>query len=412
MPPDARGGARGLGAPAASRRRRSSGCSSARCRSSASSRTRSSSRPSALLLGLALVTAVRRPVAPGARRAARVAERLARRLRRAPARAPSRRAVRAGDAVAARRGRRRSAPLVRRRLCLAAMADELQAGLPDRRQRPAEGRPRGRAAARPLRRRTRSSSTTRRRRRGDDAVAACNAHGPLRRAASRLVVVEGVEAWKAADAKAVAAYLKSPAPGTTLALVAGELKKDAPLAKAVARHGELLLWDVAERGPCRAGSPSSSSCSGVDAEPEACRAARRARRRRPLRARERGRQARHLGGRRARSRAADVEALVAPRAESPPWNLTDAWGARDVGGVLRATEHMLDRTGDPRLEDDPAARRQPDEARPERPRGAPASTTKGCRTRTPPRGSASSRIRRRSSTRRSATSAPTSSTTR
>ena len=43
----------------------------------------------------------------------------------------------------------------------------------------------------------------------------------------------------------------------------------------------------------------------------------------------------------------DVEALVAPRASSPPWDLTDAWGARDVGGVLRATEKMLDRTGDP-----------------------------------------------------------------
>ncbi len=36
-----------------------------------------------------------------------------------------------------------------------------------------------------------------------------------------------------------------------------------------------------------------------------------------------------------------------PRAESPPWDLTDAWGARDVGGVLRAAERMLDRTGDP-----------------------------------------------------------------
>jgi len=45
--------------------------------------------------------------------------------------------------------------------------------------------------------------------------------------------------------------------------------------------------------------------------------------------------------------AADVEALVAPRAESPPWNLTDAWGARDVGVVLREAEKMLDRTGDP-----------------------------------------------------------------
>ena len=54
-----------------------------------------------------------------------------------------------------------------------------------------------------------------------------------------------------------------------------------------------------------------------------------------------------MGGRGETSRPADVEALVAPRAGSPPWNLTDAWGARDVGGVLRAAERMLDRTGDP-----------------------------------------------------------------
>ena len=50
-------------------------------------------------------------------------------------------------------------------------------------------------------------------------------------------MVEGVEAWKAPDAKAVADYLKAPAPGTTLALVGGELKKDSPLAKAVAAKG-------------------------------------------------------------------------------------------------------------------------------------------------------------------------------
>ena len=39
-------------------------------------------------------------------------------------------------------------------------------------------------------------------------------------AGTRLVVVEGIDAWKAPDAKAIADYLKSPAPGTTLALVA------------------------------------------------------------------------------------------------------------------------------------------------------------------------------------------------
>jgi DNA polymerase III delta subunit len=68
---------------------------------------------------------------------------------------------------------------------------------------------------------------------GDAAVAACNAMG-LFGSGSRLVVLDGVEAWKPPDAKAIADYLKLPMPGTTLALVGGELKKDAPIAKAVA----------------------------------------------------------------------------------------------------------------------------------------------------------------------------------
>src|SRR5262249_21182970 len=62
---------------------------------------------------------------------------------------------------------------------------------------------------------------------GDDAAAACNTMG-LFGAGTRLVIVEGVESWKAADVKAVAAYLKSPAPGTTLALVAGGREEEEP----------------------------------------------------------------------------------------------------------------------------------------------------------------------------------------
>ena len=91
-------------------------------------------------------------------------------------------------------------------------------------------------------------------------VAAANALG-LFAGDGRLIVVDGVEAWKADDAKAIAAYLKAPAPATTLALVAAELKKDAPLAKAVAPTGEVLIWEVAKKGCADAGSPSSSSCT-------------------------------------------------------------------------------------------------------------------------------------------------------
>jgi DNA polymerase III subunit delta len=179
---------------------------------------------------------------------------------------------------------------------------------------------------------------------GDDAVAACNAMG-LFGAGTRLVVVEGVESWKAPDAKAIAAYLKSPAPGTTLALVAGDLRKDSPLAKAVAGAGEVLLWDVAQKAVPR-WIADQFKLHGATAEPEACR----------LLADLVGDDLYELAGEveklatwsdGAPINESDVEQLVAPRAGSPPWNLTDAWGARDVGGVLRAAERMLDRTGDP-----------------------------------------------------------------
>jgi DNA polymerase-3 subunit delta len=45
--------------------------------------------------------------------------------------------------------------------------------------------------------------------------------------------------------------------------------------------------------------------------------------------------------------SAEVEALVAARAGASNFALTDAWGARDVTGVLQAAERTLERTADP-----------------------------------------------------------------
>jgi DNA polymerase-3 subunit delta len=179
---------------------------------------------------------------------------------------------------------------------------------------------------------------------GDAAVAACNAMG-LFGGGLRLVIVENADAWKAADAKAIAGYLKSPAPGTTLALIGDEIKKDAPLAKAVAGVGDVLIWDVAARAVPR-WIADQFKLHGATADPEACR----------LLAELVGDDLYELAGEVEKlatwadgERITDtqVATLVAPRAESPPWDLTDAWGARDVAGVLRAAERMLDRTGDP-----------------------------------------------------------------
>jgi DNA polymerase-3 subunit delta len=180
---------------------------------------------------------------------------------------------------------------------------------------------------------------------GEGAVAACNALG-LFASDGRLIVVGGVEEWKAPDAKEIAAYLKAPAPATTLALVGGELKKDSPLAKAVSGgSGELLLWDIPQRG-LQKWLSEQFGLHGIKAEPEACRAL--------LElvgddvydlASEIDKLATWAGGEPVT--AADVERLVAARAETTNFALTDAWGARDLPGVLQASEGMLERSGDP-----------------------------------------------------------------
>jgi DNA polymerase-3 subunit delta len=180
---------------------------------------------------------------------------------------------------------------------------------------------------------------------GDDVVSACNALA-LFGGEGRLIVVEGVEAWKAPDVKAIATYLKAPAPGTTLALVANELKRDAPLAKTIASVGDVLLWDVSQRTlPSWVGE--QFKIRGGSAEPEACRALIE------LVGNDLYELATEVDKLTAWAGAeglaqADVETLVAPRAGASNFALTDAWGARDVSAVLRASEAVLERTGDPR----------------------------------------------------------------
>ena len=181
---------------------------------------------------------------------------------------------------------------------------------------------------------------------GSDAVAACNALG-LFASEGRLIVVEGVDEWKAPDAKEIADYLKAPAPATTLALVGGEMKKDAPLAKAVTSgKGELLLWDVPQKALQRWIS-EQFGIHETKAEPEACRALLELV----------GDDVYDLSSEIDKIStwaagdpvtAGDVERLVAARAETTNFALTDAWGARDVDAVLTASEGILERSGEPR----------------------------------------------------------------
>jgi DNA polymerase-3 subunit delta len=182
---------------------------------------------------------------------------------------------------------------------------------------------------------------------GEDVVAACNSLG-LFATERRLVVVEDVERWKAADVKAVAAYLDDPTPTTVLALVAGELKRDAPLAKAVAAAGEILAYDLPQRGK-KADLPawveSQFSARRTKVGRSAC----------SLLVELVGENLDELGGEVDKLMAwadgaeigeREIAELVVPRAELPPFALTDAWGRRDVAGVLEAVELLLERSGD------------------------------------------------------------------
>src|SRR5262245_26698498 len=176
---------------------------------------------------------------------------------------------------------------------------------------------------------------------GEDAVAACNALG-LFASDGRLVLVDGAERWKAPDAKAVAEYLAAPAPGTVLALVGEEIRKDSPLAKACARAGEVLVYEVSKRELPKWVAEQFAR-HGVKVSPEACRALVELAGDNPYElAGEIDKLALWAGA--DQIGEDEIELLVAARADAPPWTLTDAWGRREVAGVLAACETLLERS--------------------------------------------------------------------
>jgi len=179
---------------------------------------------------------------------------------------------------------------------------------------------------------------------GEDAVAACNSLGLLG-GGGRLVIVEEGDRWKAADAKAIAAYLASPAPDTVLALVAAELKKDSALAKACAKAGDLLVYDVPKRRMADWVAKQFGD-RGVAVEPEAARLLIDIIGEDPEElVSEVDKIATWSGGEPVGTR--EIELLAAGCAEVPGYELTDAWGRRDLPGALASCQTLLERSGDP-----------------------------------------------------------------
>ena len=179
---------------------------------------------------------------------------------------------------------------------------------------------------------------------GDAVVGLCNS-GSLFGDAQLVVVadLDGVKAdrgrrggWKAADVDAVAAYLASPAPATVLALVAEELKASSALWKACAEAGTVLAYDV-EKKKLNEWVASQFRDRGARAEPDAVAALI------------------HLVGDdlHALKTEADkiatwageepfgereVTALVASNIDVPGYEITEAWGTRNVARALELSE--------------------------------------------------------------------------
>lgn len=172
-----------------------------------------------------------------------------------------------------------------------------------------------------------------------DAVAACNSFALF--GGARLVIVTDVERWKAEDARAVTAYGNDPAPGAVLALVAGELRKDAVLAKVVGKAGAVLRYDVVKR-ELPQWVAEQFKLVNAKAAPAACRAlVELVGENLEELATEIEKLAAWAAGETVTQ--PDVELLAAGRAETSVFALTDAWGRRDVAAVLRACEQLLER---------------------------------------------------------------------
>ena len=179
---------------------------------------------------------------------------------------------------------------------------------------------------------------------GEDAAALCNAGSLFGDA--RLVLVSEAERWKAADVKALQTYLAGPAPATTLAVVAGELRKDAPLAKACGKAGDVLVYDVPKRNLAQWVAERFRQL-GANADAEACALLVQLVGDDPQAlATEVEKLATWAAGEPIGER--EVEQLAVAFAETPSFALTDAWGRRDPAAALEASEVILEREAKPR----------------------------------------------------------------
>lgn len=192
---------------------------------------------------------------------------------------------------------------------------------------------------------------------GGDVVIACNSGTLL--AGDRLVVVAEVDGrpnewgkltggWKQADIDVVIEYLAAPAPGTVLCLVGHQLKESSPLGKAVKKRGDVLAWEVDERKLAK-WVAESFAARGVKVDADACQAlVDIVGDDKLVLSREVDKLATWAAGEPLGRE--EVQRLAAPLGEGHAWDLTDAWGERDLAKALSVIEGEYRRSAHPTQE--------------------------------------------------------------
>ncbi|MGI8606146.1 MAG: DNA polymerase III subunit delta [Gaiellaceae bacterium] len=176
---------------------------------------------------------------------------------------------------------------------------------------------------------------------GADAVEACNAMGLFGSEADRLVVVEGVERWKADDAQAIAAYLLDPTPGSILALATDEPPRTPALADALKKGGKVLTFDIPKPRDLPGWVRAQLEGLNLRLDGEAVRALIEIVGDDPTALTTELEKIAAWAGTEPVSRR-DVEQLAVSAQEPPGWALGDAWGTRNVQTTLEACEAALE----------------------------------------------------------------------
>jgi DNA polymerase III subunit delta len=177
-----------------------------------------------------------------------------------------------------------------------------------------------------------------------DVAAACNALGLF--PGSRLVLVRNAEELGDEAVAGIVAYLRAPAPDTTLGLFGGAgFSPKHPLVKAVEGVGEVRLFDAPERkqaadwvvrrfADARTPCPPAVARRLVDLVGEDVGDL----------ALETDKLIAYCGGE--PPQVEDVERLVIASIDIKPWDITDAWGRRDAAAVVGLATADVERRED------------------------------------------------------------------